>query len=114
MKKVKKIQLQEGVYIYVEMEEKDTSFSDSTMPEMDLPEGVELTSASKKLEQTAELLKNAIRGTAEIVNEGIQKTRPYEWGLELNIGFKGKANAIPVILSGETDANIKVTAKWKR
>jgi len=31
--------------------------------------------------------------------------------LELNIGFKGKANPVPVILSSESNA-IKVTAKW--
>ncbi|MCP4134935.1 MAG: hypothetical protein GY754_28430, partial [bacterium] len=35
-----------------------------------------------------------------------------EWTLELNIGFKGKANPVPVILSGESNAAIKVTAKW--
>ncbi|GEM_PF-3484939 len=39
------------------------------------------------------------------------KTSEKEWTLELNIGFKGKANPVPVILSSESNA-IKVTAKW--
>ncbi len=51
---------------------------------------------------------------AQTVQEGLREYQPDEWTLEINMGFKGKASPIPVILSGEAQGGIKVTAKWKK
>ncbi len=97
MNKIKEIQLSDGSSIFVEMEEAD------------LPEGVKETSGKA---DAMELLEDTLCVVAETVRDGIREAEPDEWTLELNIGFKGKANPVPVILSGESKAAIKVTAKW--
>ncbi|MCP4109635.1 MAG: hypothetical protein GY749_29630, partial [Desulfobacteraceae bacterium] len=112
MNKIKEIQLADGSSIFVEMEEADLPESVQGKQADDLPEGAEETSAAEKVYDAMQLLKKTLSSAAETVHEGIQKAEPDEWTLELNIGFKGKANPVPVILSGESNAAIKVTAKW--
>ncbi len=112
MNKIKGIQLSDGSSIYVEMEEADLPESIQGEQADDLPEGAEETSTAGKVYDAMQLLKNTLSSAAETVHEGIQKAEPDEWTMELNIGFKGKANPVPVILSGESNVAIKVTAKW--
>ena len=60
------------------------------------------------------VLKSNIEGMANTVYDSFKAHQPEEWSLELNIGFKGKVNPIPVILSSEASGSVKVTAKWKK
>jgi len=69
-------------------------------------------SAAARMQDTMSLLKGTLGSTANMVYEGVKECSPKEWSLELNIGFKGKASPVPVILSGESNVAIKVTAKW--
>ena len=113
MGEVREVRLKDGSSFYVEMEISDISGTAVT-PVNDLPEGAEPTSTVEQLKDTMELVKNTLKSIANIVHEGMQLTKPDQWALEINIGFKGKANPIPVILSGESSAAIKVTAKWSK
>ncbi len=104
MSKIKEIFLSDDSCIYVEMEEADIPESAVKMPK-DLPEGAELTSAAEKVRDAMTLLNTTISHTASNIYEGIKKSRPDEWTMELNIGFKGKTHPIPVILSGGVIVN---------
>ena len=113
MSQIKEIQTPDGV-IYVEMQEAELPETLGLQPKMPgLPDGAEFTSAlTEKAIDTMRTLKNTLQSTIGSVHEGIKKHSPNEWTLELSIGFKGKTNPIPVIVSGETDVALKVTAKW--
>ena len=112
MNKIKEIQLADGSSVFVEMEEADLPGSTQAGQADDLSEGAEKTNADKKIKNAMQMLENTLSVAADTVYEGIRKAEPKEWTLELNIGFKGKANPVPVILSSESNAAIKVTAKW--
>jgi len=115
MIQIKEIHLADGNKIYVEMEEID--LHDSANYEFintELPDGAELTDATSKVLDTMRMLKNTLGAVANTVYEGVKDTYPDEWELEFNIGFKGKINPVPVLLSGESDASIKVVAKWSK
>jgi hypothetical protein len=101
--------------MYVEMEEADLAEISGFKPAMGLPEGAEPTGAGvDKAIDTLQVLKHTLDSAISIVYEGIKTHQPDEWTLELNIGFKGKAQPIPVILSGESEVAMKVIAKWKK
>ena len=59
-------------------------------------------------------MKESIGGVVDVVRGAFAARQPEEWTVELNIGFKGTASLVPVLVSGEAHAIIKVTAKWKR
>ncbi len=52
--------------------------------------------------------------SGETIYVEVEDMEPDEWSVEINIGMKGKATIIPVLVSGEGNGSIKVTAKWKR
>lgn len=110
--RVEGIALEDGTMIYVEVE--DTALSKSLVRKgnVDLPEGAELTSTATKTIDALKALKGMLGGVFDSVHEAIRERSPDEWSVELNIGFKGKVDAIPVIVSGESNASIKVLAKW--
>ena len=118
MSEVRAIKISDNQYIYVEVEgDVDESLPKSkdlnngewqpNLPEHASPCGPieDAIDAMKSLQQN-------IKTIAETVHASFQAHQPEEWTLELNIGFKGKASPIPVILSGEATGAIKVTAKW--
>ena len=113
MVKIKGIKLDDETVIYVEMDEADLPKSVTSATADDLPEGAEPVRAKGRAKNAIEILKGMLVGTANALHEGIKKTKPDEWNLEMNIGFKGKVNPIPVILSGESNVAMKVTLKWK-
>jgi hypothetical protein len=115
MSQVKEILLPDGSCIYVEMEEAEIAEVSGFKPGTGLPEGAEQTGAVvDKVVDTMQVLKDTLHSMISTVYEGIKKHQPDEWILELSIGFKGKTNPIPVILSGESEVAMKVTAKWKK
>ncbi|MCP4352517.1 MAG: hypothetical protein GY795_44225 [Desulfobacterales bacterium] len=114
MSQIKEIELSDGTSIFVEAEEVSLPESTKGKPAKDLPPGAEQTGATEKIIDTMKVLKNTIRTAADTVHDGIRECKPDEWTLELNIGFKGKTSPIPVILSGESQVAMKVTAKWKK
>jgi hypothetical protein len=61
---------------------------------------------------TFKMLKGTLIGVFNFVHDSLKDNAPDEWGVELSIGFKGTTNPIPVIVSGEANAAIKVNAKW--
>ena len=79
----------------------------------DLPADAILTSTSSDMVETFERMKDNISQITEQVKEALSAHQPEEWGVEFNIGFKAKGG-IPVIASGEANAALKVTAKWKK
>lgn len=122
MSSVQPFTLINGDIVFVEVddstqsEESIAEFSKSlsSAPPSDslgLPEGAEFTSTSDDLIIGGKLLQESILNMATTANDSLKKLAPDEWSIELHYGFKGKA-AIPVILSGENQGGIKVTAKW--
>lgn len=79
-----------------------------------LPEGAEPTGAKEFVIDTMDSLRASISAMAATAATAFAESAPAEWSVEFNIGFKGKASPIPVILSGEGSASVKVVAKWKK
>ena len=112
---IKPFQLPNGQTIYVEVEE--TEIQNAPVPRntpSDLPPGAEPTSVMDDLIVGSKLLQETIAGTAQSVYDSLKNLQPDEWSVELNIGLKGKATIIPVLVSSEGEGSIKVTAKWKK
>lgn len=110
MSVIKDVTLTDGTVILIEMEDADVP--SSATADFGQPPGTELTSATDKLVDTMKSLQGTLRGVLQVVHEAIKEKAPSEWGVELNIGFKGKTSPIPVIVSGEASASVKVHAKW--
>lgn len=113
MSVIKDITLEDGTVILVEMEEADVPQPKQT-EDLGLPEGAEPTDAADKLVDTMKSVQGTLRGIFQVVHDAVKEQSPSEWGVELNIGFKGKTSPIPVVLSGEASAALKVHAKWKK
>lgn len=118
MPEVRAIQIADGQYIYVEVDgdvedslpKSNPSSNDDWRP--NLPEHASPTGPVEDVVDAMKSLQQNIKTIAESVHASFHAHQPEEWTLELNIGFKGKASPIPVILSGEATGAIKVTAKW--
>jgi len=108
------IQLDNGHRLYVEAESVElprvASSADSAHG---LPAGAEPTGPVDDAIDSLKELRGSIAGLADAVYDSLAENPPDEWSLELSFGFKGKA-AIPVLLSGEANSGLKLTAKWKR
>jgi hypothetical protein len=115
MSEIGEIKLAEGGSLFVETEDIEIS-SASTMMVIGRkrPDGAEEVTAKEMVKDTIQLLHDTLKPVAEAVHEAFLKAKPDEWGMELNIGFKGKVNPIPVIVSGETSVAIKIKASWKK
>lgn len=81
----------------------------------DLPENAEQTSsAATRVLDTLGELKNTLREISGVIENAFAESAPQAWHLELKIGFKGKGSLIPVILSGEGEAALKLKVEWKK
>ena len=115
MQMVKAFKLASGETIYVEVEEADIQiYQEETANISDLPPGAEPTGLVDDVIIGGQLLQESIRGVAQSVRDSLKDMKPDEWSVEINIGMKGKATIIPVLVSGEGNGSIKVIAKWKR
>tara|TARA_B100000953_G_scaffold277113_1_gene251712 strand:+ start:2337 stop:2693 length:357 start_codon:yes stop_codon:yes gene_type:complete len=114
---IKDITLNDGSVIFIEMEEVNQEalpqVTRSEHPE-DLPPGAELTSSADKVVDTLESLKGTLGTVFSTIRDSIKENAPDEWGVELNIGFKGKVNPIPIIVGAESNVALKIHAKWKK
>jgi Trypsin-co-occurring domain 1 len=102
--------------VYVEVEEAVVPVGEKTETptQIPVPEGAERTGAKEYVFDTLSSLRTSISALVNTTSEAFAETLPAEWSMEINIGFKGKSNPIPVILSGEANASLKVTAKWQK
>ncbi len=125
-KSVQLIQMKDGGQLWVEVEEVEIPAEltqGGTAGELspNMPLGTEeicfrekVKELGDKIRDVNEILRQSLSGIFETVAESVKEKQPDEWGVEVNIGFKGKTNPIPVILSGEANASIKVHAKWTK
>ncbi len=115
MSKVEIIQLPNGQQLRVEVDDASElpRPAAGTAPAPGLPAGAEPTGPIDDAIDSIKELRGSIAGLADVVYQSLAENPPDEWSLELNFGFKGKA-AIPVLLSGEANSGLKLTAKWKR
>jgi hypothetical protein len=79
----------------------------------DRPRGSELTSAATDALEAMTSLQAGLRDIVGKIASAISPSNPSTWKLEVSIGFKGKTAPIPVILSGEADAALKLQIEWK-
>jgi hypothetical protein len=109
---IKEIRLDDGKVIFVEVEEVALPRIPVASGSDDLPPGATPTGAIDLITDSIHLLKDTLRGVFDVVHASLKDHAPDEWGAELNISFKGTTSPIPVIVSGESGAAIKVHAKW--
>jgi alpha-galactosidase/6-phospho-beta-glucosidase family protein len=112
MAMIKQIELRDGSALYVEMEQVDDMPKSRPASRGDLPSGAEEVTAAEHIVDAMQALQNTLHTVFNTVHEGVKNNAPDEWGVELNIGFKGKVNPIPVIVGSESSVAIKVHAKW--
>ena len=115
MSAIGEIRLAGGGVLFVETEDVEIPHVLALAePGRKLPEGAEEVGAREMARDTLQLLHDTLKPVAEAVHEAFVKAQPDEWGMELNIGFKGKVNPVTVIVSGETSVAIKIKATWKK
>jgi len=114
MCEIKEITLADGTSIFVEMDVVDFSPTSEHVGQRNLPPGAEEVNAVETVLDTMKTLKGTLSSVFNTVQEAVKDKSPDEWDVELNIGFKGKVNPIPVIVSGESSVAIKVHAHWKK
>jgi hypothetical protein len=107
---IKDVELRDGTVIYIEMEE--ANLPTEIQGSSDLPPGAEEVTALDKAIDTMAKLKSTLWAFFEVISESVGTNPPEEWGAEVNIGFKGRINPVPVVVSGESSVAIKVRAKW--
>ncbi len=94
----------------VEPEVKGVSSSSSYGPSDATPVGV-----PEDIKDSLGLVRDSLVTVAKTVHAGLQDglehCGPDEWSIELAFSFKGKSG-IPLLISGEAAAAIKVQAKW--
>jgi hypothetical protein len=113
MDTVGRITMDDGSQIFVEMEQLDQPAFVSAR-NANLPPGAEPCGAVDYVVDTMRALKGTLGSIAGSVHSSFKESSPDEWGIELNIGFKGTTSPIPVIVKGEANCSIKVHAKWKK
>jgi hypothetical protein len=79
----------------------------------DLPRQSEPVSAFDNLTSGLDGLTDGIAEVLDSVRSALLKHTPSSSKVEISIGFKGKVSPIPVIVSGEGNAAIKLTLEWK-
>ncbi|WP_295432716.1 CU044_2847 family protein [uncultured Thiodictyon sp.] len=72
----------------------------------------EPTAASAEGGDMTDRIDHLLKALTAPVQAACQAAGAAEWSLRINIGFGGKA-ALPFIASGEANAAVRVTAKWK-
>ncbi len=122
---IKEVKLANGRSFFIEVEDAhldtDTALPD-TKPDARapiMPHGAEPTSiisdtisgATTALGDQVDAITGRISAALEYIQQEFEENPPDELVIELSVALKGKG-AIPVILSGETSAAFKVTAKW--
>lgn len=113
---IQPFELENGQTIYVDIEEteQDIPLPQSKNLPSDLPPNATPTGIIDDTIIGGKLLKETISNTAESVYDSLKDLNPDEWSVEINVGFKGKATIIPILVSGEGNGSIKVTATWKK
>lgn len=112
---IQELHLQNGKSIFIEVQiAEDINLRNSPSDIDDLPPGAEPTGFKDGFAFTMFLFRENIRNMAETVHEALKDMSPDEWGVEMNIGFKGTATPIPFIASGELESGVKVSVTWKK
>lgn len=101
-----------SIFVEVEISDEDIVPQQSYVPE-DLPPGAEPTMTASEIINAMTIFQNNIEGIALMVRNSLEKIKPTEWSVEMNIGFKGKATPIPFIAKAEAEGGVKVTVTWK-
>lgn len=113
---IKPMQLTDGSTIYIEVEGNTDTVELVPSPNQsspDLPPGAEPTGLLDDMIIGGKLLQETISNTVENVHKSLQKTKPDEWSVELNIGFESTDKGIVSYL-GKGNGSLKVTATWKK
>ena len=103
-----------GHTLFVEMEEMEIEIPGSSNAHgiQDLPEGSEAVSAVDRALDAFDALEAGLSGIVAKLRAAVSESKPTTWKLEVNIGFKGKTTPIPVVLSGEAEAALKLQLEW--
>jgi hypothetical protein len=105
----------EGTLVYAEVRElpeEPVSESSQASPH-DLPKGAERTGAAERLAAASAGLSASLKAIAREVLVGIKEIAAEECSMELCFSLGGKANIVPILVEGSSNASIKVVLKWK-
>ena len=59
-------------------------------------------------------LKRGIGALGAAFKSVLAEAEPTEMSVELNVGLKGTANLVPILLNGSGEGSIKIVMKWKQ
>jgi hypothetical protein len=59
------------------------------------------------------LFREGVATVCAAVSEALKDVSPESWSVEINLGFKAGLK-VPVLISGEANAALKVVMNWKR
>lgn len=105
---------QGGEYpLYVEVDDGDIEVTVSPNKPNDTDNSINITSAEDNIVNSMTWLKSNISTLTSGIRDAMDSSKPDEWSLDFNIGFKGEAG-IPLITKGEANAALRVNVKWKR
>ena len=108
---VKKVSIDGQHSIYVATDDDiDISIQNFEKPS-DLPDGAEPVGASRLQDATA-VLQDQVQGLAALGAKLKEQAMPDELQLETTLVFSGRAG-IPILASGEAEAGLKLTLKWR-
>ncbi|MCI5144711.1 MAG: hypothetical protein D3923_04110, partial [Candidatus Electrothrix sp. AR3] len=88
---IQSIELKDGGQLLVEVEEAElpqAMIGGELSPNQ--PPGTEEIGFSDRFQDIATLLRQNLTGIFDTVAEAVKEKQPDEWGVEVNIGFKGK------------------------
>src|SRR4051794_10626019 len=118
MKKVVPLKTSEDNVLYVEIDQDSdvVPLAPGTRRDdlKDLPPGAEPTSAVSTALEAMTSLQTGLRDIVKNIKDAIEDSGPTAWKVEISIGFKGKTSPIPVILSSEADAALRLSIEWKQ
>ena len=107
----------DGKTIWIEVEEIEVSSVESSAGGREHPSDLRPTAtptgAFDELKDKAASVGDTLEAIVGTIGRGIDKMSPYEWSVEITIGFAGENN-IPFLAKGSVNGGVKVKAIWKK
>ncbi|RTL36854.1 MAG: hypothetical protein EKK53_22390 [Burkholderiales bacterium] len=73
---------------------------------------VERGAVADRVRNMGDDIRGMLASVTRPVKDALEATKPEEWSIELNLGFKGEAG-IPCLTKGEANGSVKISVKWK-
>ena len=107
-----KISLANGKSCFVEIIEASDDLESQAFKNSRIPKDSEKTDGYDEILELSSALEESLAAILETIHAAVSESKLNEMSVELNFGFRGKINPIPILLSGEASSSLKIIAKW--